>query len=532
MTSAPLWRTGDKGAPPLPQTLALRKQLQRKTEAPSLAPSQTQLSTGDLINVSKQDEQGRKFALKACRIEDIEETPPARFWDLQYPLCVINAHVFVEYDSAGFVSKWLFDVMMLGKDAIFYGEADVVHRIGRSMQRLWRMEKDKDPTTVPFCHVRLPVYSWLSGPVTSSTYQFDEHCMWIGTTSRWDKQVYLLLSPVKMPLCARGLAHCCLRYSSLFITFTVAELCVVFFWTFRRDAEQEPRWFHASDSRAVVPGQISLGSGYADAVVVVDDTPAMAAKIAMSDVRTKVAFLAVSAIKQKDLGYAVGGALQHAIIMRYMLEADQTEQGAQAATWDTQEEWLQRGIPLWVLDSNRGYEGHQQVHAAEAVQEDAVTEAPADDTEAVAPAPTLPMQAKVKKTAKGIPTQGTAAGKGTPLSSKKRAKGKQKGSDKPAESDDDDADKKEKKEDPEQVLESQQKRKRAPATHFDASPESGKEQPKKKAKTAASASAEFKPPSRSGAQPSRGTVASPSGTSAVARSLGSRLAKVAGLKKK
>ena len=34
-------------------------------------------------------------------------------------------------------------------------------------------------------------------------------------------------------------------------------------------------------------------------------------------------FLAVSAIKQKDLANAVGGALQHEIIMRYMLEADQ-----------------------------------------------------------------------------------------------------------------------------------------------------------------------------------------------------------------
>ena len=75
-----------------------------------------------------------------------------------------------------------------------------------------------------------------------------------------------------------------------------------------------------------------LGSGYADAVVVVDDTPAMAARIAMSDVRTKVAFLVVSAIKQKDLGNAVGGALKHAIIMRYTLEADQTERGATAAT--------------------------------------------------------------------------------------------------------------------------------------------------------------------------------------------------------
>ena len=249
-----------------------------------------------------------------------------------------------------------------------------------------------------------------------------------------------------------------------------------------------------------------LGSGYSDAVVVVDDTPAMAAKIAMSDLCTKVAFLAVSTIKQKDYGNAIGGALQHAIIMRYMLEADQTEQGATAATWDTQEEWLQRGIPLWVQDSNPGHEGHQQVHAAEAVQENVVTEAPADNTEPVAPAPTLPMQAKVKETAKVIPTQGTAARKGTPSSSEKQEKGKKKESDKPAESDDDDTDQEEEEEDTEQVLETQQKRKRAPAAHFDASPESGKEQPKKKAKTAATASAEFKPPSRSGAQPSRGSL--------------------------
>ena len=234
--------------------LAVRKQLQTKTEAPSLAPPQTQLSTGDVINVSKQDEQGSKFALTACHIEDMEETPPARFWDLQYPLWVIKADLLVENDSAGFVPKWLFDVMMLGKDVIVYGEADVVHRIGRDMQRLWRMEKDKDPTTVLFYHARLPVYSWLSGPVASNMYQLHEHCMWIRTTSRWYKQVYLLFSPVSMPLCARGL-----RYSSLFITFTVVELCDVYRCTFQRDAEEEPRWFHASDSDAVVPGQISFG---------------------------------------------------------------------------------------------------------------------------------------------------------------------------------------------------------------------------------------------------------------------------------
>ena len=158
-----------------------------------------------------------------------------------------------------------------------------------------------------------------------------------------------------------------------------------------------------------------LGSGYADAVVVVDNTPAMAAKIAMSDVRTKVAFLAVSAIKQKDLGNAVGAALQHAIIMPYMLEADQTEQGATAATWDTQEEWLQRGIPLWVLDSNRGHEWHQQVHAAEAVQEDVLTEAPADDTEPVAPAPTLPKAIQGEEDCQSYTNSGYCSRKGNPL---------------------------------------------------------------------------------------------------------------------
>ena len=92
--------------------------------------------------------------------------------------------------------------MFLGKDFIFYGDADVVHRIGRDMQRLWRVEKDKDPTTAPFYDAGLPVYSWLSGSVTGNMYQFDEHCISIGTTSRWDKQVYLLLSSVSMPWCA------------------------------------------------------------------------------------------------------------------------------------------------------------------------------------------------------------------------------------------------------------------------------------------------------------------------------------------
>ena len=105
LTGAPMWRTGDKGAPPSPQTLTALKQFHRKAEAPSLAPPQTQLSTGDVINVSKQDEQGSKFALTACRIEDIEERRPARFQDLRYPLWVINADPVLECDSAGCVPK-------------------------------------------------------------------------------------------------------------------------------------------------------------------------------------------------------------------------------------------------------------------------------------------------------------------------------------------------------------------------------------------------------------------------------------------
>ena len=173
------------------------------------------------------------------------------------------------------------------------------------------------------------------------------------------------------------------------------------------------------------------------------------------------------------------------------------------------------------------------MHAAEAVQEQIVTEALAKHSEPVAPAQTLPSQAKVRKTAKVVPTQGTAARKETPSSSNKEAKGKEKESDKAGESDDGDANEESEEEDPAQVLDTKQKRKRAPASIFDASPDdSGKDQPKKKAKTAVTAGAEFKPPSRCGAQPSRGTVSSRSGTIMVARSLGSRLPKVAGPEKK
>ena len=178
-----------------------------------------------------------------------------------------------------------------------------------------------------------------------------------------------------------------------------------------------------------------------------------------------------------------------------------------AATSNTQEQWLLRSIQLWALDSNRGHKGHQEVHAAEAVQEHILTEAPADNSEPLAPAPTLPSKAKLKKTPKVVPTERTAAGKGTPSRSKKQAKGKKKESDKPEESDNDDADGETEAQDPAQILETQQKRMRAPGSHFNASPDdSGKDQPKKKAKTAATASEELKQSSRCGAQSFRGTV--------------------------
>ena len=134
-----------------------------------------------MINVSKQDHQGIKCTLTACRIEEIEDTTAAQFWDLQYLLWVVNADLFVEYDSAGFVPKWLFDVMMLNKDLTFYGNTDVVCRIGRDIQRLRRIKKEKDPTTLPIYHALLPVYCWMSGYVRTNMYQFEEQ-----TTVAWN----------------------------------------------------------------------------------------------------------------------------------------------------------------------------------------------------------------------------------------------------------------------------------------------------------------------------------------------------------
>ena len=116
-------------------------------------------------------------------------------------------------------------------------------------------------------------------------------------------------------------------------------------------------------------------------------------------------------------------------------------------------------------------------------------------------------------------------------SSKKQAKEKGKELDKAEDTDDEDGDEEKEAEDLDQVLGTQQKQRRAPASNFDASPDdAGKDQAKKNAKTAASA--EFKPVSDSCSEPSCGIVASPIGGGTVARSLSSKLAQVAGPKQR
>ena len=178
------------------------------------------------------------------------------------------------------------------------------------------------------------------------------------------------------------------------------------------------------------------------------------------------------------------------------------------------------------------FEWHSTLlHVADAAKEQTVSEAPGDDSESTAPkhARTLP---ELKKAAQAVSTRGTAAEKGSPSSSKKQANEKGKESDKAEETDNEDGDEEEEEEDLGQVLETQQKQQGGRFSRLDASPnDMGKDQPKKKANTAASGSAEFKPLSRSGPQASHGAVASPGGEGTVARSLFSKLAKVAGPKK-
>ena len=319
---------------------------------------------------------------------------------------------------------------------------------------------------MPFYHARLPVYSWMSGSVNANMYNFDEHTVWIGTTDYWDKKVYLPLSLLLTPLSARRLAHCGSSYMSSFPShLQLSNYLMYSAGSFEEMQNKNFGGLMPLNHMLWYCDKYVVDCENIDAVVVVDETPTMAATIAMSNARTKVAFLAVSAIKQKELSSTIGGALQHTIILRYMLVDDQMEQRVTGATRDTQEPWL-LGIPPWVWDSYRGHEGHQTMHAAEAVKVQIVSLARVDDSECTTtkPAPTLP---KLKKTAEVVPFPGTAAESGTLSSSKKQAKEEAKELDTCEETDDEDNDKEEEEEDLDQVLETQQKQKPAPTSHVE-----------------------------------------------------------------
>ena len=85
------------------------------------------------------------------------------------------------------------------------------------------------------------------------------------------------------------------------------------------------------------------------------------------------------------------------------------------------------------------------MHAAQACQEEDVSESPVHDSESTAS--TLP---KMKKTAQVVPTRGPAAAEGTTSSSKEKAKEKGKASDNAEETKNEEADKEVEEEDAQQ----------------------------------------------------------------------------------
>ena len=125
-------------------------------------------------------------------------------------------------------------------------------------------------------------------------------------------------------------------------------------------------------------------SGMLDGVLVVAETPAMAEKIRMHDVQTLVAYLAVNPGRQKDINVAMLGALQHAIVMRHLLE-DQLEKGDTCAAWDVQQNWLSHGIPLWLLDDVRGCQAHEKEPSQKLPSAVDMSEAPARFSAATSP---------------------------------------------------------------------------------------------------------------------------------------------------
>ena len=168
------------------------------------------------------------------------------------------------------------------------------------------MDKEKDPSTVPLCQALLPVFSWMSGPVTTNMYQFDGHTVWTGTMKCCDKKVYLSLSLFLTPLSARGLAHC----STSFVSFFLSHLQLPNYLTYSAGHVED---MQSKTLACLMPlihmlwylDMFVVDCGDIDAVVVLDETAPMAAKMAMPEERTKVAFLAVSVNPQKDVSSAL-----------------------------------------------------------------------------------------------------------------------------------------------------------------------------------------------------------------------------------
>ena len=126
--------------------------------------------------------------------------------------------------------------------------------------------------------------------------------MLFGTTNRWEKQVYPLLSLSLTPLSGGGLTHCCARYLSSF----PSHLQLPNYLTYSAGHFEKMRKKNLGSFMPLIRvlwylDRYLVDCGYIDAVVVVDETPAMAAKVAMSDGKTKTAFLAVSAIKPLEV---------------------------------------------------------------------------------------------------------------------------------------------------------------------------------------------------------------------------------------
>ena len=175
LVNAALWRTGDKEAPPTSQTLAVRRQLQgHHPQASSITTfSQGPLTGGQVAILSKEDDKGTKYMVTTCRIATIDDMPATRFMDLKNPLWVVIADLLDGCDLGALVPHWLFDVVMSGKDVMFYGDTDLATAIGKDLQKYSRDQKAKDPKALA-CHrlsclfSRGRVHGWLPTSIFST----------------------------------------------------------------------------------------------------------------------------------------------------------------------------------------------------------------------------------------------------------------------------------------------------------------------------------------------------------------------------